>query len=191
MKKRLKADGVIAIAGLLIAVVFPKAFFRRDIPGDLFNGMIKIFGIILILSGQVLRVSARGYKSEHSQEGRILIQDGPYGLVRNPMYLGVFLIGLGIALILFKWWFTLLIVAVIIIRYMLLISEEDKKLSQVFGQAHASYKRRVPCLAPSLKTILDKRISEYLPLKWTWLKKEIGTILAILLSTLLIGSYTK
>ncbi len=189
MKKRLKINGIIVAIAVLMAVAFPTVFLRRNLYGDIFDEIIEIFGVVLILLGQIFRASGRGYKSEHSQEGNILIQDGPYSLVRNPMYLGILLIALGIVLMLFKWWVTAIVLALFIIRYMLLINKEDKKLSQVFGEEYASYKRKVPCLLPSVKTLLKKDISEYLPLKLAWLKKEIGTILAVLLLTLFVESW--
>jgi hydrogenase maturation factor HypF (carbamoyltransferase family) len=71
---------------------------------DILDDTMEIFGIALILLGQIFRVSGRGYKAEQSQQGQVLIEGGPYILVRNPMYLGILLIGLGIVLMLFNWW---------------------------------------------------------------------------------------
>ncbi len=142
-----------------------------------------------ILLGQLFRASARGYKSEHSGEGTLLIQGGPYSLVRNPMYLGILLIGLGIVLMFFRWWVAGVFLFIFILRYVLLIFKEEKKLLKIFPEEYPSYQLQVPRLLPSAEALLQKDIKAYLPLKPSWLKKEIGTILAVLLFTLLLESW--
>jgi len=154
-----------------------------------FDEATEFFGIAFILMGQLFRVSARGYKSEYSESSRRLVKTGPYALVRNPMYLGILLIGAGIVFILFQWWVTCIFLLVFIGRYIVLIFEEEKKLLAAFPQDYPAYKERVPRIFPSLALLFEKDISEYLPLKLSWIKKEIGTILAVLLITLLIEGW--
>ncbi len=151
-------------------VLFPSFFFRHQRLGSL-EEIAEIFGIALILFGQLIRTSARGYKSEQSQNGHALIQGGPYSLVRNPMYLGILLIGLGIALMLFQWWAMAVFLIVFIVRYLLLIFKEEKKLLEVFSGQYKIYQGKVPRLIPPLTMLLQADISEYLPLKLSWLKK--------------------
>lgn len=187
MKKRLKINGLIIVIAVLLLILFPAIFFRTMKEGP-FEEAIEIFGIAVILFGQILRASARGYKSEHSGEGRKLIQGGPYTLVRNPMYLGILLIGIGIVAILFKWWVALIFLAVFIIRYILLIFKEEKKLLMLFPE-YKDYCKRVPRIIPSAALIMRNDISAYLPLKKTWLKKEMGSVLAVLLLTLFLEAW--
>jgi len=175
------------LAVLLVALC-PNIFFRR-LQIAYLDEAAEIFGIALILLGQVLRASSRGYKAENSGEGRLLIQGGPYVLVRNPMYLGILLIGLGIALVLFNWWVVVIFFGIFIWRYLLLIFKEEKKLSALFGQAYRDYQQKIPRLLPSLATIWQRDVTEYLPLKLPWLKKEIGSILAIFLMVLFLESW--
>jgi len=188
MKKRLKINGIIIFIVMLLIVLFPTIFFRKELVGPLDEAM-EVLGITFILLGQIIRVSARGYKSEHSQLGQALIQGGPYAFVRNPMYLGILLIGLGIVLIFFKWWVVAAFLLVFIIRYLLLIFKEEKKLSALFSVEYKEYQQAVPRILPSLKALFYRDIGEYLPLKWSWLKKEIGTLLAILFIVLLVESW--
>lgn len=188
MKRRLKINGFIMAVAILTLVFFPAAFLRRA-QNNLFEGAKEIIGIMLILLGQLLRVSARGCKSEHSGNGRSLIQGGPYALARNPMYLGILLIGLGIISVLFKWWVFFIFLSVFIIRYLVLIFQEEKKLAAAFPVAYPDYQKAVPRLFPSLSMIAKRDISEYLPLKPAWLRKEIGSILTVLFLTVLLESW--
>mgnify|MGYP001590268887 CR=1 FL=1 len=188
MKKRLKINGVIMFFVILAVVVFPGVFFRRDCIAS-FDEVAEILGVVLILLGQLFRISARGYKSEHSQNGRSLITTGPYAAVRNPMYLGILLIGLGIVFVLFNWWVVIIFLFVFIVRYLLLIFKEEKKLLALFPQTYQDYCRRVPRIFPSIRILVGKDIGEYLPLRLSWVKREIGSILTVLLITLFIESW--
>jgi protein-S-isoprenylcysteine O-methyltransferase Ste14 len=188
MKKRLKINGVIIFFVVLLIAAFPAIFLRKE-QMVFWDEIAEIFGIAFILLGQIFRVSARGYKSEYSPKGNVLIQDGPYAVSRNPMYLGILLIGLGIVLALFNWWVVIIFLFVFITRYILLIFKEEKKLLIIFPNAYQDYCKTVPRILPSLDMVLNTDIREYLPLKFSWLKKEIGSILAVLLITLFLESW--
>lgn len=188
MKKRLKINGVIVFIAVISSILFPTIFLRQSM-GSFLDEVLSVFGIAFILLGQLFRVSSRGYKSEHSQQGYALIQGGPYTLVRNPMYLGIFLIGLGIVLILFKWWAICIFLLVFIARYILLIFEEEKKLRAIFPKDYQAYQQKVPRIIPSLAMILQKDIVEYLPLKLSWLKKEMPSVIPVLGAVILLKSW--
>lgn len=188
MKKRLKINGTIIVFAILLIVIFPSIFMRHN-PAGSREELFEMLGVVFILLGQVIRVSARGYKAENSSQGVELIQGGPYALVRNPMYLGIFFIGLGMVLILFKWWVISIFLLVFISRYISLAFREEKELLIMFPQDYPDYQKRVPRFLPSPRLLLERDISEYLPMKLSWLKREIGTILAVLLFTLLMESW--
>ena len=188
MKKRLKINGIIMGFAALAIAFFPR-FFLRAYSGSIQEEILETLGFAFILLGQIIRVSARGYKAEHSQDSRALIQGGPYQVVRNPMYLGIFLIGLGVVLAVFRWWAIVVFIMVFIIRYILLIYQEEKKLRLMFPQAYPEYCRKVPRILPALSSIISLDISEYLPIRMVWFKKEIGSISTLLLLTLLVESW--
>lgn len=188
MKKRLKINGIIIFVVSLLIIILPSVFLRHKYPHSL-DEFMELFGIAFILLGQIFRASARGYKSEHSKNGAALIQGGPYSLVRNPMYLGILLIGAGIILILFRWWVLGLFLLIFILRYLLLILKEEKKLLMVFPEACNDYFKKVPRLIPTISKLLRNDITGFLPLKFLWVKKEIGSMLAVLLITLFIESW--
>jgi hypothetical protein len=77
-----------------------------------------------------------------------MITDGPYSIVRNPLYLFSFIgvIGIGLASE------NLLILAMMIVFYAmyypLTILAEEKKLEAAFGQAYVEYKGKTPRLLP-------------------------------------------
>lgn len=188
MKKRLKITFVMVFPLVLLFIAFPALFLRRDQP-FYYDDLSEIFGFAFLILGQLLRVSARGHKAECSRNGHSLVQTGPYALVRNPMYLGILLIGLGIVLILFKWWAIVIFAVIFIERYIFLIFKEEKVLLSLFPKEYPDYQKRVPRILPSFFKISRSDIREYMPLKLSWLRKEIGSISALLFVVILIESW--
>ncbi|MCK9572163.1 MAG: isoprenylcysteine carboxylmethyltransferase family protein [Candidatus Omnitrophica bacterium] len=188
MKIRLKINGVIIISAFILVALFPRIFFRDD-PAGLFTELTEVLGIALILIGQILRVSARGYKAENSQNSQALIQGGLYRITRNPMYLGILLIGLGVVLVLFNWWAITIFMLVFVTRYILLIFAEERKLRKIFSADYDDYCSRVPRLLPTLSSLVELDISAYLPIKLCWFRKEISSISPLLFLVLFIESW--
>lgn len=78
-----------------------------------------------------------------------LVADGPYRHVRNPLYLGTILIGVG-----FGFFFgplgAALLVAGLVVLTLRLIAREEAELAAAQSDAYREYVRRVPRLVPSL-----------------------------------------
>ncbi len=188
MKKRIKTNGMIIALAVLVLVAFPDVFIRHGLGGP-WEELAEIFGIVFILLGQLIRVSARGFKAEHSRDGHTLLQKGLYSLVRNPMYLGILFIGLGVVLFLFRWWVAVIFVAIFLIRYIPLTLKEEKELLSEFSGTYRDYCKKVPRIFPSPLKMLRMNAGECLPLKLSWIKKEIGAIIAVLLAAIVLKSW--
>lgn len=79
-----------------------------------------------------------------------IVTAGPYALVRHPMYLAALSIALGLACMIQS----LAYLAVFIIYLALilpLIPHEERSLRDAYGDAYASYQRKVGALIPGLK----------------------------------------
>lgn len=177
MKNRIKINGTIMFLCLLVIILFPRVFLRSCLSP--LDSSFKIIGVTALLLGQLIRVSSRGYKAENSKGGNFLIKNGPYALVRNPMYLGIILMGVGIVLFLFKWWVFFIFLVFFVFRYIILISKEEKILIEKFGQEYKDYQKNTPRLFPKINFII--RNKNYLPLKFAWFKKELASFVSILL----------
>lgn len=188
MKQRLKTNGVIIVLALTCIAFFPRAFLRNVHPTFL-SEAAKVIGLSGILLGQLFRASARGFKAQYSLQGRLLLKEGPYALIRNPMYLGIIIIGCGVVLMLFRLWVLGAFIIVYITRYILLTFQEEKKLLGIFAEQYSTYTKTVPRLLPSFKKLLTGEISEYLPLRVAWIKKESATIASLLGPLFLYSSY--
>jgi protein-S-isoprenylcysteine O-methyltransferase Ste14 len=188
MKKRIKIHGFLIFLAVSAILVFPDIFLR-DTGGGFSDEILAIVGIALVLLGQLFRLSSRGFKSELSRNGAALVESGPYSFVRNPMYLGIILIGSGLVMVIFKWWAICAFLLIFGLIYIRLIFQEEKKLIQLFPVAYPTYKAKVPAIVPSLKMLAQTEVSSYLPLKYSWLKREIGSISGVLIFILLVRSW--
>jgi protein-S-isoprenylcysteine O-methyltransferase Ste14 len=83
-------------------------------------------------------------------EGHELVTLGPYSLVRNPIYLGMFGAILSVGLAFSRWWTFLAAMVVFLIGNRIRIKAEEKLLRETFGAQFDDYARRVPAFFPRL-----------------------------------------
>jgi protein-S-isoprenylcysteine O-methyltransferase Ste14 len=84
-------------------------------------------------------------------EGHTLIKDGPYRLVRNPIYLGMFGMLLATGLIVGQWGALLAASLLFIAGTYIRIRSEERLLRGAFGTEFEEYARNVPALIPGMK----------------------------------------
>lgn len=72
-----------------------------------------------------------------------LVQNGPYALTRNPLYLALSLAALGCAFLLRAPWIFILWPAVVLIFDRFVILREERHLKAVFGDAYEIYRTKV------------------------------------------------
>ena len=83
-------------------------------------------------------------------EGHKLITEGPYRLVRNPIYTGMFGLLLATGSAVSHWVGLLIAVVVYAVGTVIRVRSEEKLLRGEFGAEFDSYARRVPAVIPFL-----------------------------------------
>jgi protein-S-isoprenylcysteine O-methyltransferase Ste14 len=81
-------------------------------------------------------------------EGHRLVVEGPYRLVRNPIYLGMFGALVATGLVFSKWWSFFPAVIIFLIGTWIRIRSEERLLCATFGGEWTDYTRRVPAMFP-------------------------------------------
>jgi|SRR5579862_2286843 len=84
-------------------------------------------------------------------EGHELVTQGPYAVVRNPIYLGMFGLMVATGLVLTPWWALLLAIIFFLTGNQIRIRAEEKLLRDAFGARFDEYARRVPGFLPRIK----------------------------------------
>lgn len=99
-------------------------------------------GLALSLTGVAAVIRHRTTIVPHHPVATLLTS-GVYRLSRNPMYTGLAIAYLGLALLFGSWWPLALWPLVIIAVRQLVIRPEEEYLTQRFGQAYTGYQSRV------------------------------------------------
>lgn len=105
-----------------------------------------VTGGLLAAVGLAVRAAAAGF----IHKDRELTTTGPYARTRNPLYLGSFILGLGITVAGGRWVFAALFVAFFAWVYSRVIRQEARNLAASFGEAYQDYARNVPLFLPRL-----------------------------------------
>ena len=143
-------------------------------------------GLAIVVAGIAIRVTARSWKQAHCEGG--LVTTGPYAVVRNPMYVGSFLIGLGLCVVIGNPAFLALSATAFVVVHWLVARGEERALAAEWPDDYAAYKASVPGWVPSLS-----RLREAFRQRKSWrsqlgagLAREVSTICGTIVCALLI-----
>lgn len=106
-----------------------------------------LLGAAIVATGEAIRVWACGYLVRNE----VLTRDGPYALVRHPLYVGSLLIGVGLAVLAqyaLVWLAAFL--ALYLGFYLPAMYVEELRLQSLFGAEYQEYMEEVPRLVPRL-----------------------------------------
>lgn len=136
--------GLAALAAAILTFAFP-----LTLPDGLPVWAARSLGGIIIAAGLALLFGAGGQFQKAAtpippiRPTTAIVKDGLYGYTRNPMYLGMTLILLGLALATDSVWFLVAALAALIGVTKLAIEREEAYLERKFGADYLRYKARV------------------------------------------------
>jgi protein-S-isoprenylcysteine O-methyltransferase Ste14 len=110
--------------------------------------MVLAVGSVWFISAAVRTLGKQWSLAARVLEGHNLITTGPYNVVRNPIYTGMFGMLLATGLALSHWIGLLIAVIVFAIGTMVRVRSEEKLLREAFGNEFATYTGKVPALVP-------------------------------------------
>ncbi|MBI4794963.1 MAG: DUF1295 domain-containing protein [Deltaproteobacteria bacterium] len=143
---------------LLIALfLLALAGFRHPYGSLPVGGLWEYFCIAVAFAGLGIRTLTGGYvpvgtsgRNVKGQVADVLNTTGVYSLVRHPLYLGNFLIWLGISLFLGLWWFSLIIILILWLYYERIMFAEEEFLREKFGGAFTEWAGKTPAFIPKM-----------------------------------------
>jgi protein-S-isoprenylcysteine O-methyltransferase Ste14 len=122
------------------------------------------FGVPLIIAGEALRIWASGYLHKATK----LTTSGPYAFIRNPLYLGNFLLGLGFILIAWNLFLFIVFLLLFVFLYYITIRFEEQRMLKLFDKHYLHYKHCVPSIIPRLPPYQGEKEK----FKWKQVKKN-------------------
>lgn len=126
-------------AGFVFGILF--VLFSRPTPALL------VSGLVLASCGLAIRVWSAGHLLKHKE----LTVSGPYRWVRNPLYLGSFVLGCGFTAASGAWWLFALFFLLFLSIYIPVMKAEELELRASYGPPYADYCRTVPAFLPVRK----------------------------------------
>lgn len=125
-----------------------------------------IFCLLVSFIGIFIRVTTIGQTPKENfdfnRKGRTvdnLYAKGIYSVVRNPIYLGNFFIGLGIVLFVHLWWLVVVYILIFWIYYDHIIFIEEQFLRKKFGAYFFEWAISIPGLFPKLSNYQKSNVS--------------------------------
>jgi protein-S-isoprenylcysteine O-methyltransferase Ste14 len=127
-------------------------------------------GVLIVLLGESIRIYSVGYAGLETRAtadvgAPQLVTSGPYGITRNPIYVGNILIYLGFGIMSNVWWIPVLGFAWFLFQYTFIVKREEGFLSTTFGEAYREYTRNVPRFMPRLSPWKGKSTDQKLDLR--------------------------
>jgi protein-S-isoprenylcysteine O-methyltransferase Ste14 len=133
--------GAAFIIGLLLHLVFPLYI----LPTTLARGIGVVCVLVsLPLALATFRVLSRAHTPvDPLKPTTALVTEGPFRYSRNPIYVALTLLYVGVALLVNVWWILLLVVPVLLVIRYGVIAREEAYLTRKFGEAYRQYTAQV------------------------------------------------
>ncbi len=134
-------------------------YFQRKSLGNFANDYDwTLFCFLISFLGVIVRSYAVGYASPNTsgrnvakQRADSLNTTGIYSLIRHPLYLGNFLIWLGISMRLQMFWVSLSVMLFFWMYYEKIMFTEEEYLRKKFGKVYEEWANSTPTLIPNFK----------------------------------------
>ncbi len=136
---------LVYLAGIVIGMVASIWIPTKIIPSSLawtLRGVLIICGAVLSGSA-ILKFKGVGTTVRPDRAASTLVVVGPYRITRNPMYLGLALVYVGIAIAVQSVWALILLPVVLAIIQRRAIEPEEAFLERRFGTSYIRYKENV------------------------------------------------
>lgn len=147
---------LLIIPPLLIAM--KESVYMEELVGDHVEDVWVGLCFLLSVFGLYIRAYTVGHvpagtsgRNTQSQRAHKLNTTGMYSIVRNPLYLGNFIIILGVLLSIKVWWLVALGVLGFFIYMERIILAEEKFLSEKYGAEYNDWRAKTPAIWPNFK----------------------------------------
>lgn len=115
-------------------------------PCDLldFTSPLTILGELLFFAGLLVRAWAAGTLTKCEQ----IVKQGPYQFVRNPLYLGSFLMMLGFSVLIRDWLAFWIVLGPLLAMYLNKVRQEERYLARIHPVEWPAYMQSTPRFFP-------------------------------------------
>lgn len=108
-----------------------------------FGGLIILAAVLGLGLWSVLIIRRTGQTENPWKPTTEIVEAGPFRITRNPMYLQMVLVCIGMFVLLWNFWILILTPACAWVLHRFAILPEEQYLERKFGPAYEAYRRRV------------------------------------------------
>jgi protein-S-isoprenylcysteine O-methyltransferase Ste14 len=136
------AWAVAALAALALQWLMPLRFMPAAVPSGWVGGAVFATALALAVWA-IATITRAGSNVPTNRPTTTIVDAGPFSFTRNPIYLGMFLGLVGLAIAFDSLWLLVALVPfALVIRYGV-VAREEAYLERKFGHAYRSYRSRV------------------------------------------------
>ena len=153
---------------LLLLPIILLSFIRFSYPfsSHIFDLIWEIGCFLISLLGLSVRVFTIGTvprgtsgRSTSKRKADILNITGMYSIVRHPLYLGNYLMVLGVSLFPRTWFLPVIVSLAFILHYERVIFSEEEYLESKFGDEFRAWSAKIPIMIPRFKNYQPPKLS--------------------------------
>ncbi len=135
------------VIGYAIVAAAPKPF------APWLDASMELIGFTLLCAAAFGRVWCLTFAA--GNKDWILLTEGPYSVVRNPLYLFSVVGAIGFGLVTENLWLVCVLVAYCAFNYPITVAREERHLRAIFGSDYVAYSQRVPRWFPKFRLYRD------------------------------------
>jgi protein-S-isoprenylcysteine O-methyltransferase Ste14 len=136
------------VAGFLIALGLDRWVLQWRFGGSIRPTLVTGGWLLMLIGAFILIWAVLTFTRAHtailpSRPARTIVATGPFRYSRNPMYVALSTMYVGLSLLAGKAWPLVLLPIVLVAVYAIVIRREEHYLASAFGDEYAAYRRRV------------------------------------------------
>ena len=136
------AWGLAVIVGLALNWLVPLPFLPADLPARWLGTLAFVLALGLF-AWAIVTITRAGSNVPTNLPTTAIVESGPYRFTRNPIYLGMFLGLIGLAIAFDNLWLLMMLVPfALVIRYGV-VAREETYLERKFGDVYHRYRGHV------------------------------------------------
>src|SRR5262245_44988928 len=137
------AWGLAVIAGLALDWLVPLPFLPADLAAG-WLGRRRVGLALALLAWAIVTITRAGSNVPTNLPTTTIVERGPYRFTRNPIYFGMFLGLIGLAIAFDNLWLLMMLMPfALVIRYGV-VAREEAYLERQFGDVYHGYSSRAP-----------------------------------------------
>lgn len=166
-----------------VLIAMKESLYVEEMVGDNVEDFWVFLCFVLSMFGLYIRAKTVGHvpggtsgRNTTAQRAHHLNTTGMYSIVRNPLYLGNFIIILGVLLSIKVWWLVLLGGLGFFVYMERIILAEEKFLTETYGKEYTDWREKTPVIWPNFKLWIAPELPFSLK---TVLKREYPALMAV------------